>query len=83
MRRIASVLGGTITRLSILVHRHSLRVWLLWGCGALALMALPVALMDPVVLMLLLDPELLALLVVSVIGLLRIRLGRASEGEQR
>ena len=82
MRRIASVLSGAIARLSILVHSHSIRVWLLWGCGALALMALPVALMDPAVLMLLLDPELLALLVVSALGVVRVRLGRGSEQEQ-
>ena len=65
-----------MTRLLSLVQRHSPRVWLLWGCGALALIALPVAVMDPAILMLLLDPELLALIVVSAAGLIRARMGK-------
>ena len=73
MTRMASMLGTAIAQLSTLAHRHTLRVWLLWGCGVLALIALPVALMDPPVLMLLLDPELLALIVVSVAGVIRVR----------
>lgn len=73
MTRMASMLSTAITALSALAHRHTLRVWLLWGCGVLALAALPVALMDPAVLLLVLDPELLALIVVSVAGLIRIR----------
>jgi hypothetical protein len=73
MTRITPMLGPAIARLSSLAHRHTLRVWLLWGCGVLTLVALPVALVDPAVLMLLFDPELLALIVVSVAGLFRIR----------
>lgn len=73
MTRTTPMLGAAIARLSSLAHRHRLRVWLLWGCGVLALVALPVALVDPAVLMLLFDPELLALIVVSVAGLFRIR----------
>lgn len=70
---MASTLRAAITRLSALAHRHTVRVWLLWGCGVLALVALPVALIDPPVLMLLLDPELLALIVAGVAGLIHIR----------
>jgi hypothetical protein len=74
--RIASIITAAITRLSMLARRHSPRVWLLWGLGVLVLAAMPIALVDPPVLMLLLDPELLALIVVSLAGVLRIRLQR-------
>lgn len=70
---MALTLSATVTRLSTLAHRHTLRVWLVWGCGILAFAALPVALMDPPVLMLLLDPELLALIVISTAGLIHVR----------
>lgn len=71
-----------MTHVSALAHRHSLRVWLLWGCGVLALGLLPVALFDPATLILLLDPELLALIVASTAGLVRLRLSMRS-GEPR
>lgn len=70
------------TRLLALAHRHSLRVWFLWVCGALAFAALPIALVDPAVLMLVLDPELLALIVVSAAGLIRVRLGKPRHDRQ-
>jgi hypothetical protein len=73
-------LGAAITRVTTLAGRHSLRVWLMWGCGVLALAALPVALVDPAILMLVLDPELLALIVVSLAGLVRIRWRRLFAG---
>ena len=79
MRRIASLIADAIARLSTLVHRHSPRIWLLWGFGILALAALPISLMDPAVLMLVLDPELLALIVVSAAALVRVRLTNTSE----
>jgi len=71
MTRVAPIISARIARLSSLAHRHTPRVWLLWGCGVLVLLALPVALVDPPVVMLLLDPELLALIVVSAAGLIR------------
>lgn len=68
----ASILAAAFTRLSALARRHTLRVWVLWGLGVLALVAMPVALVDPPVLMLLLDPELLAVIVLSLFGLVRV-----------
>jgi hypothetical protein len=82
MRRIGMLARDGVARLWTLVHRHSPRVWLLWACGILALAALPISLMDPAVLVLVLDPELLALIVVSVLGLVRVSLARAPEREQ-
>ena len=57
-------------RLVAALRRHRLRVWLLWALGAAALLAVPFALADPAVWLLVLDPELLALLVVSGAALL-------------
>jgi hypothetical protein len=79
MRRIAWLVGDATSRLATVVHRHAPRVWLLWGCGILALAALPISLMDPAVLMLILDPELLALIVVSAAALVRVRLTKTSD----
>jgi hypothetical protein len=78
MRRLGSLVSAAVRRLSALAHRHTLRVWLLWGCGVLVFMALPISLIDPAALMLLLDPELLALIVVSAAGLVRARLALAA-----
>ena len=79
MRCIASTYAATVTRVLALAHQHSLRVWIVWGCGVLALAALPISLFDPAVLMLILDPELLAAIVLSCAGLLRAKLAKPSE----
>jgi hypothetical protein len=50
---------------------------LLWALGAAVLVAASLALADPVPLMLALDPELVALLVVGSVGLLRASAARA------
>lgn len=47
-----------------LARAHPLYVWLLWAGGAAALIGCPMLLSDPVMWPYLLDPELLALLVV-------------------
>ena len=57
MTRSASMLTAVLRRLSALARQHTLRVWTLWALGVLALVAMPVALVDPPVLMLLLDPS--------------------------
>jgi hypothetical protein len=49
--------------------RHEPRVWLLWAIGAALLIAAPFALADPAVLVLLLDPELLAAIAFAGIAL--------------
>jgi 4-amino-4-deoxy-L-arabinose transferase-like glycosyltransferase len=77
------MLTAVITRVLTLAGRHTLRVWLLWCCAVLVLVAMPVSLVDPPVLMLLLDPELLALIVLSLCGqAARWRVPRASRGRR-
>jgi hypothetical protein len=54
-----------------LARRHTPKVWLLWAIAVLVLAAMPVALVDPAVLMLVLDPELVALIALGAIGMIR------------
>ena len=53
-------------------RRHSMRTWLLWAVGTAAALTVSFALADPGLLMLALDPELIALIVLSSIALIRI-----------
>jgi len=53
------------------MKRHPPRVWLLWALGALVILASAFAVSDPALVMFALDPELVALLVVSSVALLR------------
>ena len=55
----------------VAVRRHSPRVWMLWVVGATAALAVSFALADPGLLVLALDPELIALIVLSSLALLR------------
>jgi hypothetical protein len=50
-----------LAHLNALVRGHSLRVWLLWGACILVLAAIPFAFADPAGWLLLVDPELAAL----------------------
>ena len=54
------------------MRRHSVRVWLLWAVGTAVVLALSFAVADPGLVVLALDPELIALIVLSSIALLRI-----------
>lgn len=67
-----------MTRIRGIAARHSGRVWLLWLIGAAVLLAGSVAIADPAVVALVLDPELVALLVGTGIGMLRFRLASGS-----
>ena len=53
-------------------RRHSLRVWLLWAIGAATALAVSFALAEPGLLVLALDPELIALIGLSSIAVIRI-----------
>ena len=66
-----------MTRIRAIAARRSRRVWLLWLIGAAVLLAGSLAIADPAVVALVLDPELVALLVGTAVGMLRFRL---SEG---
>ena len=57
--------------LRAIARRHERRVWLLWAAGAVLLLTTPLALADPAMLMLLLDPELLAIAVMAAVALMR------------
>jgi hypothetical protein len=57
----------------VLVRRHSLRVWLLWGLAAVLLVLTPFALLDPAGWVFLVDPELAA--IVALLGLGSLRTG--------
>lgn len=57
--------------LRIVVRRHPPRVLLLWALGALVILASAFAVSDLALVMLALDPELVALLVLSSVALLR------------
>jgi hypothetical protein len=56
--------------ISAMVRRHEPRVWLLWAVGFVILLCTPAALVDPGILALALDPELVALIVLSSVGVL-------------
>ena len=71
MTRRARGRAWVATRLAA-ARRHSVRVWLLWAVGAAAVLAVSFAVADPALLVLALDPELIALLVLSSIALIRI-----------
>jgi hypothetical protein len=71
MLRLWRALLGVAVRLRATAGRHRPSVWLLWTAGTIVLLTCPVAISDPGVLMFVLDPELLALIVVSSIALLR------------
>jgi len=58
-------------QVSMIARRHEPRVWLLWFVGFAVLVCTPVALADPAILALALDPELVAVLVLSAAALLR------------
>lgn len=66
----------------VLLRRHSLRVWLLWGLAAVLLVLTPFALVDPAGWAFLVDPELAAIVALLGIGSVRtgalrvLRLGR-------
>ncbi|MGH2891827.1 MAG: hypothetical protein ACRDPM_00975 [Solirubrobacteraceae bacterium] len=49
-----------------------MRVWLLWAVGTIGALAVSFALADPGLLVLAIDPELIALIVLSSIALIRI-----------
>ena len=53
------------------MRRHPAWVWALWTVGAAALLATPFALADPGLLLLVLDPELLALATLAGLALVR------------
>jgi hypothetical protein len=54
------------------LRRHPPHVLLLWALGGLVLLGCAVALSDPAILMFALDPELVAMLVLSSLALLRV-----------
>jgi hypothetical protein len=53
------------------LRRRPPRVLLLWGLGGLVILTAAIALSDPAIVMFALDPELVALLVISSLALLR------------
>jgi hypothetical protein len=55
---------------------RQLRVWILWAIGAVVLVTMPFALLDPGILVLVGDPELVALIVTSSVAFLRETLSR-------
>jgi hypothetical protein len=54
---------------------HNLGVWLLWVIGAAILLSAPMAIADPGIWMLVLDPELLALMIAVALASVRIGAG--------
>lgn len=54
---------------------HPLSIWLLWALGAALLLSAPMALADPGIWMLVLDPELLALMIAVAFAATRIGAG--------
>lgn len=69
--RARSSFAAAIGAAGALAARHERRVWLLWAIGAAVLLATPFALADPATLIFVLDPELLALVVMVGIALAR------------
>ena len=69
MRRLSP--RAKLRALRIAVRRHPPRVLLLWALGAVLILATAFALSDPALVMFALDPELVALLVLSSLALLR------------
>lgn len=66
------------TRISEFLQRkvrgHAVTVWLLWALGAIILLSAPMAIADPGVWMLVVDPELLALMIAIAFAAARIGL---------
>ena len=54
------------------VRGHAVGVWLLWALGAVILLSAPMAIADPGVWMLVVDPELLALMIAIAFAAARI-----------
>lgn len=54
------------------VRGHALGVWLLWALGAVVLLSAPMAIADPGVWMLIVDPELLAVMIAVAFAAARI-----------
>jgi hypothetical protein len=54
------------------VRGHAMAVWLLWALGAAILLSAPMAIADPGVWMLVVDPELLALMIAIAFAAARI-----------
>ena len=54
-----------------MIRRRPLRIWLLWAVGAAVLVLSSLAVADPAILSLALDPELVALVVASSISIVR------------
>jgi hypothetical protein len=57
------------------VRGHAVSIWLLWALGAVILLSAPMAIADPGVWMLIVDPELLALMIAVAIAAARIGIG--------
>ena len=68
---IASTLSAGVRRLRALAGRHPAKVWLVWALGAVVLLATPLALADPAMWLLVLDPELLAIVAAAGLALFR------------
>lgn len=54
------------------IRGHAVAVWLLWALGAAILLSAPMAIADPGVWMLIVDPELLALMIAIAFAAARI-----------
>jgi hypothetical protein len=54
------------------VRGHAIGIWLLWALGAVMLLSAPMAIADPGVWMLIVDPELLALMIAVAFAAARI-----------